>query len=210
MPICTPPGTPRGKNPSSTGRSQVAAAKGVLRRILACVVASSVTAAGGSLIAHAQEDTMAFTLTSPAFVHRAAIPQSHTCDGADTSPPLAWTEPPNETRSLALIVDDPDAPVGTWVHWVLYNLPPTTRALPAHLPTVERLPDGSHQGVNDFRRMGYGGPCPPAGPAHRYFFKLYALDIALDLPPKATKAQLERAMTGHLLAHAELIGLYQR
>jgi len=153
---------------------------------------------------------MTLKITSQAFAHQAQIPQPYTCDGADISPPLAWTEPPGGTKSLALIADDPDAPVGTWVHWVLYNIPAQTRTLPENVPKTETLADGAKQGLNDFRRIGYGGPCPPPGPAHRYFFKLYALDISLDLPPKATKAQLERAMVGHILEQAELLGRYQR
>jgi Raf kinase inhibitor-like YbhB/YbcL family protein len=153
---------------------------------------------------------MAFTITSTAFAHQETIPNAYTCDGADVSPPLAWTDPPAGTKSVALICDDPDAPVGTWVHWVLYNVPATSLRLAENLPKGDTLKDGSKQGLNDFRRIGYGGPCPPRGPAHRYFFKLYALDSPLELPPKATKAQLERAMQGHLLAQAELIGRYQR
>jgi len=153
---------------------------------------------------------MALKLTSQAFAHQAKIPKLYTCEGADISPPLAWTDPPAGTKSVALIVDDPDAPVGTWVHWVLYNVPAASRALPQDLPKVDTLSDGAIQGLNDFRRIGYGGPCPPLGPAHRYVFKLYALDAMLTLPPKATKAQLEQTMEGHVLAQAELIGLYKR
>jgi Raf kinase inhibitor-like YbhB/YbcL family protein len=153
---------------------------------------------------------MPLSITSSAFAHQASIPKVYTCDGADISPPLTWTDPPAGTVSVALICDDPDAPVGTWVHWVLYNVPAATRALPERLPTNETLPDGSKQGMTDFRRIGYGGPCPPKGPAHRYFFKLYALDATLTLPPKATKSQVERAMEGHMLANAQLIGRYQR
>jgi Raf kinase inhibitor-like YbhB/YbcL family protein len=111
---------------------------------------------------------------------------------------------------LALIVDDPDAPMGTWVHWVLYDLPANTRELPEGIAKQEELPSGARQGRNDFRKIGYGGPCPPPGPAHRYFFKLYALDSKTKLKPGATKADLEKAMKGHVLAQAELIGRYQR
>jgi len=153
---------------------------------------------------------MSLTLTSRAFAHETAMPSPCTCDGADMSPPLAWTDPPAGTKSFALIVDDPDAPLGMWVHWVLYNLPAASRSLAEHLPASDPLADGSRQGLNDFRRLGYGGPCPPPGSAHRYVFKLYALDATLALPPRATKAQLERAMDGRILAKAELIGLYQR
>ena len=153
---------------------------------------------------------MALTLTSPAFSHQTKIPRRYTCEGEDVSPALAWTDPPAGTKGLALINDDPDAPVGTWVHWVIYNIPPTSRGLEEHLPKTEKLPNGAVQGLNDFRRIGYGGPCPPPGRAHRYVFTLSALDTTLSLPAKATKAQLERAMEGHVLVRAELIGLYQR
>ena len=153
---------------------------------------------------------MTFTLTSRAFTHQAMMPTSYTCDGTDGSPPLAWTEPPKATKSFTLLVDDPDAPVGNWVHWILYNVPAASRTLAEHLPTSDTLADGSRQGLNDFRRIGYGGPCPPPGPAHRYVFTVYALDTAIDLPPKASQPQLERAMQGHILARAELVGLYQR
>lgn len=153
---------------------------------------------------------MKLTVTSTAFREGQPIPAKYTCQGADVSPPLAWEAPPEGTQSLALICDDPDAPVGTWVHWVLYALPPGTRQLPEHVPAHETLPDGARQGVNDFRRVGYGGPCPPPGRPHRYFFKVYALDRALELPPRATKAQLLQAMAGHILAEGQLMGTYQR
>ena len=153
---------------------------------------------------------MAFTLTSRAFTHQGTMPTSCTCDGADSSPPLAWTDPPTGTKSFALITDDPDAPVGAWVHWILYNVPAERRSLTERLPATETLADGARQGLNTFRRIGYGGPCPPPGPAHRYVFTLYALDTLLTLPPKSTKAQVERAMAGHTLARTELIGLFQR
>ncbi|MBI3087681.1 MAG: YbhB/YbcL family Raf kinase inhibitor-like protein, partial [Candidatus Omnitrophica bacterium] len=121
-----------------------------------------------------------------------------------------WTDPPAGTKSFVLISDDPDAPLGMWVHWVVYNLPPSSRGLPKNVPKTEELADGTKQGLTDFKRIGYGGPCPPPGPVHRYFFKLYALDALLELPSKATKAQVERAMDGHVLAAAEYIGLYRR
>ena len=153
---------------------------------------------------------MPLTLTSPAFPPGGTIPKKHTCDGPDVSPALTWTDPPAGTQSWALIRDDPDAPVGTWVHWVLYDVPAAARALPENVPKQEHLPDGSRQGRNDFRRTGYGGPCPPAGPAHRYFFKLYALDAKVGLRAGATKADVERAMQGHILGQAELMGRYGR
>lgn len=153
---------------------------------------------------------MAFALKSPAFAHEQAIPRKHTCDGPDLSPALAWDEPPAGTVSFALVMDDPDAPGGTWVHWVLYDLPAATRQLPEGVPARESLPDGSKQGVNDFRRIGYGGPCPPPGKPHRYVFTLYVLDKATELPPRATKAQLLKAIQGHVLAEARLLGKYGR
>ncbi len=153
---------------------------------------------------------MALHLTSTAFEPNGTIPKKYTCDGPDVSPPLAWNDPPAGTQSFALIVDDPDAPAGTWVHWVLFNLPASARALPENVPKVEQIADGALQGRNDFRRIGYGGPCPPRGPAHRYFFKLYALDTRLGLRAGASKADVERAMAGHILAQGELVGRYGR
>ena len=153
---------------------------------------------------------MPFRLSSSSFREGEHIPPQYTCEGVDLSPPLAWSNPPSGAKSFALIMDDPDAPRGTWVHWVLYNLPPTSRDLPEGLPRNPTLDPGGLQGVNDFGRIGYGGPCPPPGPSHRYLFKLYALDVTVPLPPRATKAQLERAMDGHLLAQTQLIGRSQR
>ena len=151
---------------------------------------------------------MAFQLTTSAFPG-GVIPAKFTCDGPDVSPPLAWTDPPKETRSLALIVDDPDAPVGTWAHWVLYDLPATARELPEEMPKDRQLRDGARQGRNDFGKIGYNGPCPPRRALHRYFFKLYALDSKTKLSSGATKSELERAMKGHVLAQAELVGKFQ-
>lgn len=155
---------------------------------------------------------MAFSVTSPAFREGSAIPVKHTCDGADVSPPLAWTAAPAATAAFALIVDDPDAPAGTWVHWVLYNLPGAALGVPESLAKSDQLPNlgGALQGRNDFRRAGYGGPCPPPGPAHRYLFKLYALDAPLGLKAGASKADVERAMRGHVLGTAQLMGTYAR
>lgn len=146
---------------------------------------------------------MQFVLSSPAFAQGQPIPREYTCDGADISPPLAWSGVPPDAKSLALIVDDPDAPSGTWVHWVLFDIPPQSGGLPEHAST-----SGIH-GSNSWQRLGYGGPCPPGG-THRYFFKLYALDSALSLPPGTGKTQLLSAMEGHVLAHAELMGTYRR
>jgi Raf kinase inhibitor-like YbhB/YbcL family protein len=155
--------------------------------------------------------SMAFSLTSLAFTDGSAVPAKHTCDGADVSPPLAWSGAPAGTVSFALIADDPDAPGGTWVHWVLYNLPATTPELPENVAKVETLDlGGARQGRNDFHRPGYGGPCPPPGPAHRYFFKLYALDIVLQPRSPAQKKDVEAAMQGHMLGMAQLVGTYAR
>lgn len=161
---------------------------------------------------HAVENT-AMKLTSPAFADHGAIPALYTCTGTDVAPPLAWTDLPPGTKSLALIVDDPDAPDPaapkmTWVHWVLYNLPPDAKGLPEGV-TGAGLPAGTHEGLNDWKRTGYGGPCPPIG-RHRYFHKLYALDIALPDLGKPTKAQLEQAMQGHILGQTQLVGTYQK
>jgi Raf kinase inhibitor-like YbhB/YbcL family protein len=149
-------------------------------------------------------------LTSSAFVPGGTIPVAHTCDGPDSSPPLAWGEPPQGTRSFALICDDPDAPMGTWVHWVLFNLPGTTRSLSEKFPTDGELPTGARQGKNDFGRLGYGGPCPPRGPAHRYHFRLYALDTTVDLKVGARKDELEASIRGHVLGEGDLMGKYGR
>ena len=157
---------------------------------------------------------MTLELKSGAFAAGAVLPKRHTCDGEDLSPPLSWAGLPKESKSLALIMDDPDAPPGTWVHWVLYDLPPDQAKLSEGLPKKESLANGAKQGlcwgVEDFDRVGYHGPCPPPGKPHRYFFKLYALDKPLGLPPKSTKAQVLKAMEGHVLGKAELVGLYKR
>lgn len=152
---------------------------------------------------------MALTITSEAFKEGGMIPKQYTCDGTDISPPLEWSGVPEGTKSLALICDDPDAPVGTWVHWVLYDLPPELRRLPTGVPPDKTLEKGGTQGINDFRRYGYGGPCPPGG-THRYYFKLYALDIALKQAPGLSKAKLLEAVKGHVLAEGELMGQYKR
>jgi len=150
-----------------------------------------------------------FQLTSPAFQPGQPIDPKYTCDGKDISPPLAWTAPPAGTKSLALIMDDPDAPVGTWVHWVIYNIPAGESSLPEAVPADQELPSGARQGLNSWPKYGYGGPCPPSG-QHRYFFKLYALDVSLDLPVKVTKDNLMQAMKDHILGQAELMGVYRR
>ncbi|MGH9717775.1 MAG: YbhB/YbcL family Raf kinase inhibitor-like protein [Candidatus Acidiferrales bacterium] len=151
---------------------------------------------------------MALQLSSTAFHDGQPIPKKYTCDGQDVSPDLAWSGAPDETKSLALIVDDPDAPAGVWVHWVIYDLPANARGLPESVPKDRELRDGTRQGKNDFGKIGYGGPCPPHGPAHRYFFKLYALREKTGMKPGASKDELERAIRGRILAQATLTGKF--
>jgi Raf kinase inhibitor-like YbhB/YbcL family protein len=154
--------------------------------------------------------TMSLEIISSAFTDGDFIPAKYTADGSDVSPPLKWTQPPSTTKAFALVCDDPDAPVGTWVHWVVYNIPPTALELKEAMPKDAVLPDGIRQGVTDFGSTGYGGPAPPKGAAHRYYFKLYALDSVINLKPGATKAQLMKAIEGKIIAEAKLMGKYQR
>lgn len=153
---------------------------------------------------------MALTLDTEAFPKGGAIPPKYTCTGEDVSPALAWSGAPQGTKSFALIVEDPDAPSGTFTHWVVYDLPPAAQQLPENVPKTGELPGGGRQGHNDFRRIGYNGPCPPPGKPHRYFFKLYALNTTLQLPQGASKADVEGALRAHIIGHAELIGKFAR
>ena len=148
-------------------------------------------------------------ISSPAFKHHEKIPGKYTCDGENVSPPLVIEDTPKNAKGLVLICDDPDAPMGTWVHWVVWNIPADAGGLEENIPKEKKLDDGACQGITDFQRHGYGGPCPPGG-THRYYFKLYALDTELDLPGNSTKAALEAAMQGHLIAKGELMGKYKR
>jgi len=157
-----------------------------------------------------KEVEMALTVSSSAFQEGSEIPARYTCEGQDVSPALTWKEPPAETQSFALIMDDPAAPGGVFTHWVLFNLPADSRGLSEAVPTQPQLPDGSLQGKNDFGRSGYGGPCPPPGRPHRYQFTLYALDQTLDLKAGASKKQVIDAMQGHILAQGRLTGTYRR
>lgn len=143
-------------------------------------------------------------ITSPIFENNDNIPKKYTCDGIDISPPFFIENVPTDAKSLALIVDDPDAPMGTWVHWVLWNINPRTKEIKEN-----RVPEGAKQGINDFRKHDYGGPCPPSG-THRYFFKLYALDNLTELSPSSKKADLEQLMKGHIISQTQIIGLYRR
>jgi Raf kinase inhibitor-like YbhB/YbcL family protein len=156
--------------------------------------------------------TAGWSLTSLAFDDRGRIPRRHTGDGDDVSPELTWSDPPEGTVELALICDDPDAPAGTWTHWVLYGVAPDRRSLPEALPTLSALPElgGAKQGRNGWGDIGYRGPAPPRGPGHHYHFRLYALDAAVDLAPGATEDALRGAMAGHVLGQTELVGLYSR
>ena len=150
-----------------------------------------------------------FKLTSTAFKEGAPIPRPHTCDGVNVSPALEWSGAPPTAKTFAIICDDPDAPSGTWVHWVLYNLPADRIGLVENVPATEKVPGDGLQGTNDFRKIGYGGPCPPSG-THHYFFKLYALDAELVLKAGATKAELLKAMEGHTVGQTQLMGTYRR
>jgi len=163
----------------------------------------------GKEVVKEESVTAVIQLTSSAFKEGELIPSKYTCDGEDISPPLSWSNVPKGTKSLALICDDPDAPIGTWIHWVVYNIPPTVNQLPEGIPATEAIPNGAKQGISDFKRLGYGGPCPPSG-THRYFFKLYALDTQLQLKSEATKEDLVGAMEGHTLGTGQLIGKYKR
>lgn len=155
------------------------------------------------------EEIMTINLTSTAFQHQQSIPSKFTCDGENISPPLSWTAGPAETQSYALICDDPDAPGGTWVHWVIFNIPAEINEIPEKTSCEDTLENGSMQGINDFGQPGYKGPCPPGG-THHYSFRIYALDTVLDLPGGISKQKLTEAMNGHILGMGELIGTYKR
>jgi Raf kinase inhibitor-like YbhB/YbcL family protein len=169
-----------------------------------------IAAVGGCSHPASEAAPVTLELISTDFAAGGDIPKSLTCDGGDLSPALEWKAPPAGTQSFVLIADDPDAPVGAWVHWVIFDLPPDMRSLPRNLPKSGQFADGSRQGSNDFDKIGYGGPCPPSGKSHRYFFKLYALDTNLKLNPGASKKEVERAVDGHILARGETMGRYAR
>ncbi len=174
-----------------------------MKRILVIVILLSL------LELCASSRASAFEITSPAFENNGIIPKLYTCDGKDFSPSLSWSGIPESTKSLVLILDDPDAPTGTWTHWVIYNMPPLSKGLQEGVLPMPNLPHDTKQGINDFKKIGYGGPCPPSG-THRYFFKLYALNTKLNLEAGATKNQLESAMKGHIVSQAKLVGKYKR
>jgi len=195
-----------GPRKRESGKMSVRGKVAVLTGFLLCIS----TLSSGKLFSQAKGGGMALQITSPDFSAGEAIPKKFTCDAQDVSPRLKWNEASANTQSFALIMDDPDAPAGTWVHWVLYDVPADAKELPERVPRQEQLASGARQGRNDFGKTGYSGPCPPPGRPHRYFFKLYALDTKLNLKSGATKADLERAMKPHILAQAELIGKYGR
>ena len=152
---------------------------------------------------------MDIRITSPAFEDGEAIPKKYTCDDLDISPPLEWTDVPEGTKTIVIVCDDPDAPMKTWVHWVIFNIPGDVVRLLENVPPEKELANGARQGMNDFHKVGYGGPCPPSG-THRYFFKIYALDSTLDLPAGISKSHLMIAIEGHVLSESHLMGTYTR
>ena len=164
-------------------------------------------------ISEGRETKMEWTIKSSVFAEGQEIPKKYTCEGEDISPPLTWSDPPEGTQEIVLIMDDPDAPVGVFTHWVIYNISPETKEAPEGVQTkgaMNKRGGGPKQGLNDFGKVGYGGPCPPRGPKHRYFFKLYALDAELNLEPRASKNDVEKAMKGHIIAQAQLTGTFRR
>lgn len=184
-------------------------ATAVVKRVLRCWLALGVL--GCQPNENADDHVGArLTLESSAFTAGATIPRQHTADGDDASPPLRWSDPPAGTQSFALVCEDPDAPGGTWVHWVLYGLPPRLRALAAGVRKDALVLGGARQGKNDFHQLGYGGPSPPPGSAHRYVFRIYALDCELELGAGASRSQLADAIAGHVLASGALMGTYRR
>jgi Raf kinase inhibitor-like YbhB/YbcL family protein len=191
--------------------SGAAAIKHIILYFAILVIFSSTLSACTKEVPESQKEVdMTISLSSIVFKDGNQIPIKYTCDGQDISPPLIWDEPPQKTQVLALIVDDPDAPGGVFTHWVLFNIPTNIRQLEEGVPAQERLQNGALQGKNDFGRIGYGGPCPPRGPEHRYRYTIYMLDAPLDLKPGASKKQLLDAMKEHIIAQGQLTGTYQR
>ena len=180
------------------------------KAIFATALLAGLLAVCGADNPSTQGVAMNIQITSTAFADGQPIPAKFTCDSSDVSPALGWTGAPAGTKSFALIADDPDAPVGTWVHWVVYDLPAGTTSLPGNVSKSQHILGTAKQGVNDFKRIGYGEPCPPPGKPHHYFFKVYALDTMIDLKPCATKADVLNAMEGHVLAQGQLMGTYKR
>jgi Raf kinase inhibitor-like YbhB/YbcL family protein len=192
-----------------TPHSQPSPTRKITLALALCGIVVSVLTAS-AVIMQPPPSAKQMQLTSAAFKNNESIPQQYTCEGKNISPPLAWTGAPAGTRSFVLIVDDPDAPHGVWTHWVVFDLPADTMGLPEDTPRSQSITGNAKQGTNDFKQVGYGGPCPPPGKSHRYYFKLYALDSMLDLKPGSSKKQVEAALANHVLAQGQLIGTYQR
>jgi Raf kinase inhibitor-like YbhB/YbcL family protein len=190
--------------------AQAISAQAISGQAISAQAISAQAISDEAIIGQARGGAMSFQIATTAFPADGMIPRKFTCDGPDASPELSWKDTPAGTQSFALIADDPDAPVGTWVHWVLYNVPASTSELPEGTDKKDELAGGALQGRNDFRKIGYAGPCPPPGKPHRYYFKLYALDTKLNLKAGATKAEVEQAMKGHILGQAQLMGRYGR
>ena len=184
--------------------------KGLSKKVLMLTIAALAIISCRSNDKKAESSTnLNITVSSDAFQEGEMIPKKYTCDGEDVSPSVSWTGLPAETKSVVLVCDDPDAPGDTWVHWILYNLPPNSGGLPEGVPPAEMLDGGGNHGINSWNRYGYGGPCPPSG-VHRYFFKIYALDTVLDIDARATEKNVLQAMEGHILIQGQLMGKYSR
>lgn len=177
--------------------------------VTGCATRPQVSAQNSAPTSTPQSTNVSIKLTSTAFKEGEPIPRQYTCDGVNVSPSFEWSGVPKPAKTLAIVADDPDAPAGTWVHWVVYNLPADNIGMVENLPATENLKAGGFQGKNDFGKIGYGGPCPPSG-THRYFFKIYALDSELPLKAGATKAEVEKAMEGHVVSQGQLMGTYRK
>lgn len=177
--------------------------------VAGCATRPNVSAQNSASTSTPQTTGGSIKLTSTAFKEGEPVPRQYTCDGVNVSPSLEWSGVPKSAKTLVIFADDPDAPAGTWVHWVLYNLPAGNIGMVENLPATDELKAGGFQGKNDFGKIGYGGPCPPSG-THRYFFKIYALDSELPLEAGATKAEVEKAMEGHVVAQGQLMGTYRK
>jgi hypothetical protein len=197
--------------PQASGKREIDAPSSSMgSRGVACLILTLALAFPGASGLAAKDASGKLELKTTAFPAGGTIPTQFTCSGANISPALSWTAPPPRTQSFALIVDDPDAPAGTWVHWVVYNLPALLRQLREHVPMGDAIARGGKQGLNDFPQNGYGGPCPPPGKPHRYFFRLYALDAMLDLRAPVHRKDVDAAMKGHILAQGEWMGTFGR
>jgi len=190
-------------------KSQAITLLSLLLGVTGCATRPQVSAQNSAATSTTQTTGGSLKLTSTAFKEGEPIPRQYTCNGVNVSPSLEWSGVPKSAKTVVIIADDPDAPAGTWVHWVLYNLPADNIGMVENLPATEELRAGGFQGKNDFGKIGYGGPCPPSG-THRYFFKIYALDSELPLKAGATKAEVEKAMEGHVVTQGQLMGTYRR